>query len=568
MKKIILLYIPGITWHEIIAGVDQKLLPGFDKLITQGTIGQTTKPAPATPTNEASTIITGTPAEKHCCVQPHEVDPNNFALQAVTRRSIEQPLLSELCNSNDIPTALINWPGSHNQYGQQKQPLVISDYFVQSCAFTKEFRHITLESVSDDAFTTHASQLLFHEDEVDSELLDFFGITPKSMVIDIFKQQFAACVTTHNITTYLLEHNQHNLLCCHYDFFEKVQGHDGFRKETKSAMIRYLDIMLSSILDYISSDPERYLLLYSGGRNTEPGFFAVHGPSINPDHLIKKVKAEQIAPTIMDIFGLSCSHFQSKPIDDIHQKNASIEKYIRKVRFTNEVPKTPTYKNQTKNTNKQFLVQKALLISENFKQQAKYKELTNYLSFFAETYDDQLLKLALVEALLLNKKVQEASKHFQNLNKKTKQMEQGLVLALWLELEEKQADKTCLDRTGYSCEILAANTLRRFSTLLIMHKRWSQALTILQNKKLQGENDPHREHLKSICFFHLEKYEKAETAIKNALKTNVGVGSYWLHLGKIYLAQKEIPKSTDALLTAIKYDSRLYEAKEYLKEML
>lgn len=568
MKKIFLLYAPGFIWSEIISGVDKGNLPAFDKLITHGATGKTFQPSPTTSMNEASTLITGTPAEKHCCVQPFEDDPNNLVLQETTRRAIMTPMLHELCSSNNIPAAAVNWPGSHNPYGQPNQPLVISDRFVKSCTFSKSFKHITLESISDDAFIPEASQLQFHEDETNSEVLDFFGITSSSPVFDAFKHQFAATVTVHNMSTYLLDSNRYDMLCCTYDTFEKIHRHAGFQEVTKIAMIRYFDIMLSSILKHITSDPESCLFFYSGGRNRQPGFFAAYGSSIKPDHLLKEIKAEQVAPTIMDMFHVTCSHFHHLPIKDIYKDEVSDKKHINKIYFYNPPP--PMLEKYVQDTNKKLFIQKALLISESLKQQTKYKELIDYLSSFIGKLDDQELKLALVEAFLLSGNSQEANNLFKTLDIKTKQMEQGQVLALWLNfkitLEEKKS-KYDYSNNFNNHDSLSENTLRRLSKLLIEHKLWHQALSLLHHKKLKG-TDSYRDYLKSVCLFHLKQYERSEVAIKEALRRNAQVGFYWLHLGKVYLEQKELPKAINAFMTAIKNDGKLYEAKEYLKKIL
>lgn len=346
-SRILLLGWDAADWRFINPLLDAGLMPHLSKLVDGGTIANLATLNPCLSPLLWTSIATGKTADKHGITGFVEPIPGGTGIRLSTSTSRTTKAIWNILSQNQLTSVVINWYASHP--AEPIRGACIANRFFEGLPVNPHGEWpIVPGSVHPESLRETISQFRMHPAELSpNELVRFI---PEIARINLAKDSrpaklaeiVARTVSTHSVATDLMERVPWDFLAVYYDAID-VAGHifmpyhppqmptvsaDDFRLYCRVMRELYLfhDEMLGRLLE-LAGDDTTVMLLSDHGFHSDHlrpanfsdqeseealaalwhrhyGIFALRGPGILKDERIYGATLLDVAPTVLNLFGL------------------------------------------------------------------------------------------------------------------------------------------------------------------------------------------------------------------------------------------------------------------------
>jgi len=370
-KKVLLIGWDAADWKLIGPLIAKGLMPNLKRMIDNGVYGNMGTMNPPYSPMLWSSVATGKTPDKHGVLGFIEVSPDQ-KIRPVTVNSRKARAVWNILHNQKYKSNIVSWWPSYP--AEPINGVVVTDKFKKVGKDLDKLMKLDKGSVHPEDLTGKIKDLRMHPYELTKEhILPFI---PKAIEIDQedpektkrnglipFSKIMAESVTVHNTATYLLAETEWDFMAVYYDYIDHIchsfmkfhppklpriekRDYDIYHDVVNSAY-RFQDMMLGRTLEMVDKDTTVIVMSDHGFEsnhkrliehpkvNAAPaldhrqfGIFVAMGPEIKKNEKIFGLSLIDVAPTILNHFGLPVGKdMDGKVILDMY-KNAPIPKYI------------------------------------------------------------------------------------------------------------------------------------------------------------------------------------------------------------------------------------------------
>ena len=338
-RKLVVLGWDAADWKVITPLLDAGEMPNLQALIEGGVMGSITSLTPMHSPMLWTTIGSGRPADAHGILGFLEPDPVSGGVRPVTSTSRKVKAIWNILNQSGYRPHVISWFASHP--AEPINGVCVSEMFCKATAAHGQPWPVRAGSVHPAELTDTLAELRIHAgDLTGADLLPF---VPDIAKIDQKKDKrliplaihLAECITTHAITTWVLEtqpwdfvaayftaidHISHHYMAYHPPRMEQVSEEDfALFRHVVNGIYQFHDLMLGRVRQLAGPDAAIMIVSDHGFHSDhlrpthkpeitveEPliwhrphGVFCLAGPGIRRDELVHGASLLDITPTIL-----------------------------------------------------------------------------------------------------------------------------------------------------------------------------------------------------------------------------------------------------------------------------
>lgn len=342
--KVLLIGWDAADWKVIHPLMDKGVMPNLKALVNEGVMSEISTLHPVLSPMLWTSIATGKRPFKHGIHGFIEPTADGLHVQPISNLSRKTKAVWNILNQNDLRSIVVGWWPSHP--AEPINGVMVSNRYHQSKGLTLEAPWpMPPGTVHPQSLAQELAELRIHPLEIEEDLLlPFIPLAHKvDQVKDkriwMFVKTLAECLTIHGAATHLMETQDWDLMAVYYDAIDHFshgfmkyhppkQDHisdddfEIFQHVVQCAYV-YHDMMLGRLLE-LAGDDTTVILLSDHGFHpdhlrpraipSEPtgpaiehrdfGIFAMKGPHVKKDCLIHGVNLLDIAPTVLQLFGL------------------------------------------------------------------------------------------------------------------------------------------------------------------------------------------------------------------------------------------------------------------------
>jgi predicted AlkP superfamily phosphohydrolase/phosphomutase/tetratricopeptide (TPR) repeat protein len=342
-KKVLLIGWDAADWQIINPLMEQGLMPTLKKFLAQSAYGNIATLDPPYSPMLWTTIATGKHAFDHGVLGFTELLPDGSGIRPISAHSRKVKAIWNILNQEGYKSNVVAWWPS-NPVDDINGVMVSNFYQHARQAYTQPWPLVE-GTVNKPEHRTALADLRVHPEELTSAHIQPF--IPNLIKLDVEKEVvvqstvkiLAHAATIHNATTYLLEETEWDFMAVYHDAIDhmchlgmkyrapKLEGiedddHENY-KELVNGMYRFHDMMLERTLALIdedtyvmlvsdhgfTNDSNRYVKVPIGPatpaiEHREYGIVALRGPGIKKGEQIFGSSLLDIAPTLLQLFGL------------------------------------------------------------------------------------------------------------------------------------------------------------------------------------------------------------------------------------------------------------------------
>ncbi len=342
MKKVLLIGWDAADWKVINPLIERGEMPVLSRFIEEGVMGDITTLQPILSPMLWNSIATGKRADKHGILGFVEVAPSG-EVRPVTSYSRKVKALWNILGQSGFRTNVVGWFGGHP--AEPINGACVSEMFPHPTAPPGDPWPLMSGTIFPERLNETVGELRIRPDEINGEMLQMF--VPHAAEIDqdkdrrlaVLAKLQAECFSLHAAATYLLEHEPWDFSAVYYPsidhFSHAFMGYHPprmeslpeadfeFYKDVVNSAYRLHDLILGRLLQL--AGPEATVILLSDHgfhsdhlrpRSTPRipagpavwhrplGIFCMRGPGVKRDERIYGASLLDIAPTVLNLFGL------------------------------------------------------------------------------------------------------------------------------------------------------------------------------------------------------------------------------------------------------------------------
>lgn len=366
-NKLLLIGWDAADWKIIGPLLAKGEMPALKKLIDNGVYGNISTMNPAFSPMLWTSVATGKTPDKHGILGFIELAPDLKGVRPVTTNSRKTRAVWNILHNQGLKSNLVGWWPSFP--AEPINGVVVSEKFQKINKDPKKKNPIHPDTIHPKEFLSEIRDLRLRPYEVtDQHILPFIPHAAeinqeKDQALSTFSKLFAENVSVHAATTYTMQNTEWDFMAVYYDLIdhfchafmkyhpprlkEVPQWHYEMYKDVVNGAYKFQDMMLERTLDLIDDDttvmimsdhgfesgPNRILQMpkYPAAPALEHrqfGMFVASGPNIKKNEKIFGLGLIDMAPTILNHFGLPVGKdMDGKVALDIFKKPNEV-KYI------------------------------------------------------------------------------------------------------------------------------------------------------------------------------------------------------------------------------------------------
>jgi len=341
-RKVLLIGWDAADWKAIDPLMDRGLMPNLERLVNDGVRGRIATLDPPLSPMLWTSIATGKRPYKHGILGFTEVGPDG-EVRPITNRDRKVKAIWNILTQQGLRSHVVGWWPSHP--AEPINGTMISNFYQRATRPIHEPWVMRRGTVHPEAMSHHYGDLRIHPAELTAAHIAPF--VPRFAEIDqendrsleTIAKLLADCSTVHAAATWILEHEEWDLMAVYYDAIDHfkhafMKFHPPRRehiperefelyKGVVEAAYRYHDLMLGRLLE-LAGEEATVLLLSDHGFHpdhlrpvaipNEPagpaaehspfGILCAKGPGIRKDELVHGAGLLDITPTLLTLFGL------------------------------------------------------------------------------------------------------------------------------------------------------------------------------------------------------------------------------------------------------------------------
>ena len=363
--KVLLIGWDAADWEHINPLLEAGLLPHLDRMINEGVMGNLATLEPILSPMLWNSVATGKLPEKHGIHGFAEPDPVNGGIRPYTSTSRKVKALWNIFTQAGLKSNIVGWWASHP--AEPIDGCIVTNHFTgikyvpqkgwqvaagtihpeDKIRFLSQFRVLPQELTHE-----HIFPFISRADQLDQE---------KDPLVQVFGRLLSDCASIHAVATALMETEPWDFTAIYYDaidhfchafmpFHPPRMPHipeDRFElyKDVVRGAYRFHDLMLARLLEL--AGPETTVILCSDhgfqSRHMRPrstprepagpavwhreyGIFVAKGPGIRRDERVYGASLIDIAPTVLNAFGLPVGEdMDGRPLVEIYQQPPKIK---------------------------------------------------------------------------------------------------------------------------------------------------------------------------------------------------------------------------------------------------
>jgi len=346
-RRVLLIGWDAADWKIIDPLLDAGALPNLNRLVEGGVIGNIATLQPCLSPILWTSIATGKTADKHGITGFVEPNPEAAGLRLATSTSRTTKALWNILSQRDLRSIVVGWFASHP--AEPIHGICVSNRFTEDPPLDRAaVWPLQPSCVFPDDLATTVAQLRLHPGQLQFQELSAFIPSLKSIDLRTDTRPFtlaqglARTASVHNVATALMEAEPWDCFGVYYDALDAL-GHDvmpyhppqlphvsreDFQRYSGviNMLYRFHDQMLGRLLELAGPDTTVVLVSdhgfhsdhlrpqsWSQGHTPETqatawhrqyGVLLLHGPGIRKDERVYGANLLDVAPTILQLFGL------------------------------------------------------------------------------------------------------------------------------------------------------------------------------------------------------------------------------------------------------------------------
>lgn len=358
-RKVLVIGWDAADWRVINPLLDQGLMPNLERLVSGGTIGRLATLDPPLSPMLWTSIATGKRPYKHGILGFTETGPDGRSVRPVTNLHRRVKAIWNIIHQEGGRAHVVGWWPSHP--AEPIRGTMISNFYQRAGRPINEPWPMQQGTVHPADRSAFFADLRIHPAELTAAHIAPF--VPGYAQVDQDKEKglstlariLADCSSIHAAATYLLAHEEWDLMCVYYDaidhfkhafmkFHPPRRDHIPERefelyKNVVTAAYQYHDMMLGRLLQ-LAGDEATVLLLSDHGFHPdhlrpeslpkEPagpahehgpfGIFCLKGPGIKQDTLVHGAGLLDITPTLLTLFDLPVARdMDGRPLLEVYE---------------------------------------------------------------------------------------------------------------------------------------------------------------------------------------------------------------------------------------------------------
>jgi tetratricopeptide (TPR) repeat protein len=315
-RRVALIGWDAADWKVIHPLLDRGLLPNLQSIVERGVMGNLATLEPPFAPLLWTSVATGHTAERHGVLGSVEPDPVLGVLRQVGSGARKSKALWNILSQSGMRSVVVNWQASHP--AEEIHGAVVSNRFPTAIHIPGDDWPIVPGAIHPAALEEALAEFRVNPADLTGD--DLAPFLPRLAEIDqetdkrplALAKLLAENITTHAAATWLVEHEQWDLLAVYYDAI----GHAGeiFERDFErhrgvmEGVYCFQDMMLGTLMRL--AGPETVFALVSGSHHAatdgrrQHGVFAMAGPGVRHDELIFGAGLLDIAPTVLTMLGL------------------------------------------------------------------------------------------------------------------------------------------------------------------------------------------------------------------------------------------------------------------------
>jgi predicted AlkP superfamily phosphohydrolase/phosphomutase/tetratricopeptide (TPR) repeat protein len=357
-RKVLLIGWDAADWKAIDPLMDKGLMPNLERLVNNGVRGHIATLDPPLSPMLWTSIATGKRPYKHGILGFTEVGPDG-EVRPITNRDRKVKAIWNILTQEGLRSHVVGWWPSHP--AEPINGTMISNFYQRATRPINEPWVMRKGTVHPSEKSLHYGELRIHPAELTAAHIAPF--VPRFAEVDQAKERsletiaklLADCSTVHAAATWILEHEEWDLMAVYYDAIDHFKH--GFMKfhpprrahiperefELYSGVVeaayRYHDLMLGRLLELAGEETTVVLLSDHGfhpdhlrpvSLPKEPaapalehspfGILCVKGPGIRKDELVHGAGLLDITPTLLTLFDLPVgADMDGRPLLDVFE---------------------------------------------------------------------------------------------------------------------------------------------------------------------------------------------------------------------------------------------------------
>ncbi len=341
--KLVLIGWHGADWRSIHPLVDAGLMPNLRALIERGVAGNLRPSGPSVPAMLWASISTGKSADEHGLLSAVECDPLTGGTRPSGSKSRRVKALWNIAMQTGLQSHVVGWSGTHP--AENLNGSCITPAFIEPLGRYGAPWPIFPASISSERLAREVAELRVHPGDLAGE--DLVPFIPKLHEIDqksdrrviAFADTLARTVSTHAISTWLMEHEPWNLMVIGWSGLQRacqqfmryappqMAGIPAADCERYGNIVRgmycYHDMLLGRIVELAGPDATIAIVSAAGFRSAEErpvskvlqdrseawyrpyGVFCMAGPQTAQDELLHNVTMYDVVPTALHALGIA-----------------------------------------------------------------------------------------------------------------------------------------------------------------------------------------------------------------------------------------------------------------------
>ena len=364
-RKVLLIGWDAADWRVIDPLMDAGLMPNLEGLVNGGVRGDLATLDPPLSPMLWTSIATGKRPYKHGILGFTEALPDGKGIRPVTNVHRKVKAIWNMLMQRGLRSHVVGWWPSHP--AEPIDGIMISNFYQRAHKPLNEAWVMREGTVHPAHMSEHFAALRIHPGELTSQHIAPF--VPQFGKVDQKKERtlgtiariLADCSTVHAAATWILEHEEWDLMAVYYDAIDHFahafmkfhpprrphvpEAYFDLYKDVVASAYRYHDMMLGRLLQLAGEEATVMLIsdhgfhpdhLRPGALPQEPaapahehgpyGIFCLRGPGIRTDELVYGASLLDITPTLLTLFGLPVGRdMDGKPLTQVYEQAPSVE---------------------------------------------------------------------------------------------------------------------------------------------------------------------------------------------------------------------------------------------------
>ena len=370
--RVLLVALDGATPAIISAPLDRGELPNLRRIVESGCSGTLVARPPLVRSIAWTTLATGRCAPRHGVCGNLAVRPDGAGVQPAGHAAWRVPAVWELLSAAGYVCATIGWPATAPA-SAWSSGVIVDDAYAEPLGPGFDAWPLLPDCVSPEEWRDALRPLRVHPGDITSP--DISALVPRGQLVDQDTDSrlthialaLARTSTLHAAATHVAAEYEWDFLAVAYPLLADVQrqflsfrpprlsGVDDDDVEIYAPVVdiahRIQDAMLGALLKVVDAQTTVFIVSPYGfaagvdrpdvkaAANLPPsiawhrnqGFLAAAGPGVEADALVHDARVEDIAPTVLNVFGLAyaehdgrCIGAVSRPV--VHARSISVPK--------------------------------------------------------------------------------------------------------------------------------------------------------------------------------------------------------------------------------------------------